>query len=339
MFSSTDVRALPIQAAKDYPYLTLLFGLFGALSFAELTLRITTILTQIFLIPGKSLKRFGSGTGAWAVVTGASDGIGREFALQLGKAGFNIFLASRNADKLRAVATEIESSGVKTQTQAIDFSNADDPAWQSLATALANLDIGVLVNNVGRSHEMPIDFVDTLEQDMRDIIQINVNSALKITSIVLPGLLARKRGLILNLGSFSGAIPSAMLATYSGSKAFLATWSQALAKEVESKGVTVQLVNAAFVVSAMSKIRRPSISTPTAKTFVRVALRKIGVPGGSLLRPYTSTPYWAHSMLDAFITNIRWPSLIMAYMHSMHKDIRRRALKKKEREALAAKKE
>ena len=61
-------------------------------------------------------------------------------------------------------------------------------------------------------------------------------------------LLSRKRGLILNLGSFAGSTPSPMLATYSGSKAFLATWTQALGKEVESKGITVQLSNTYFVV-------------------------------------------------------------------------------------------
>ncbi|KAF8531611.1 3-ketoacyl-CoA reductase [Gautieria morchelliformis] len=330
---------LPAIAVRQYPWLTLSLALLGAISSAQLAFKVTRILLQIFVIPGKSLKTFGAKQGAWAVITGATDGIGREFSLQLGKAGFNVFLASRSTEKLNAFAAELESLGVQTKVQAIDFAKPDDPAWEHLASALIPLKVGILVNNVGKSHDMPTDFVEVPEQEMHDILHININSTLRITRIVLPGLIARKCGLILNLGSFVGSIPSPMLAPYSASKSFLCTWTQALGKEVESKGVTVQLLNTYFVVSSMSKIRRPSVAVPTPKIYVRAALSKIGVPGGALGKPYTSTPYWAHSLADAVLTGLNWPSLFMTYTLALHKDIRRRALKKRAKETAATKKE
>jgi len=100
-----------------------------------------------------------------------------------------------------------EAFGVKSLTQAIDFSKEEEVSWRALEAQLDNLDIGVLgmssvtpdrindkpfiVNNVGKSHAMPVDFVETPDQELRDILQININSTLRITKIVLPKLLEK----------------------------------------------------------------------------------------------------------------------------------------------------
>ena len=81
---------------------------------------------------------------------------------------------------------------------------------------------------------------------------VHSNATLKVTKLVLPGMLERKRGLILSVGSFAALVPSPLLAVYSGSKAFLKTWSQALGSELEGTGVHVELLNAYFVVSTVS---------------------------------------------------------------------------------------
>lgn len=163
----------------------------------------------------------------------------------------------------------------------------------------------------------------------------------------------RKRGLILNMGSFAGAVPSPMLATYSGTKAFLATFTAALAEEVRQHNILVEHLNTHFVVrrllhhsnqvshfhqvSKLSKIRKPSLLTPMPAAYVRSALSKVGLAGGAAFtgRPNTSTPYWSHSILDFVINLIGIPSLFISYTHNLHKDIRRRALRKLEREAKA----
>ncbi|PVF92752.1 NAD(P)-binding protein [Serendipita vermifera] len=306
----------------------------GLITVASQLLSFITVFSQTFILSGKSLSKFGAKRGAYAVITGATDGIGREFALQLAKAGFGVVLVSRSQGKLDELAREIaDQYKVPTKVQAIDFSRPQPQSYAQLAQQLKGVEVGVLVNNVGRSHEMPTYFLDTPEEEMKEIVNINVHGTLDITREILPLMVEKKNGLILNIGSIAGAMGSPMLATYSGTKAFLISWSQALAEEYKSKGITVQLVNTYFVVSKMSKVRRPSMGTPTAKAYVKSVLSHIGLPCGAFAHPFVSTPYWSHSLMDYFITVANMPSLFISYTHSLHRSIRARALKKKAREA------
>ncbi|KAI0666631.1 3-ketoacyl-CoA reductase [Trametes maxima] len=326
----------------DYPKLALFLLAVGSFSLARFTLKTLFVLLQTFLVPGKSLKKYGAGKGAWAVVTGASEGIGREFALQLAQKGFNVLVSARNASALATLVSEIESKSSgekKVQAKAVtmDFSKLDDAAqWNKLESELSGLDIGVLVNNAGKSYRYPEDYHATDSKDMEDIININVTSVVRITKIILPGMVERKRGLIVNMGSFSGvSVASPMLATYAGSKSFLSSFSGSLAEEVRSKGIDVECANTYFVVSNMSKIRKAGALIPTPKAFVRSVLAKVGLPGGALWtkRPGVVTPYWSHSLLDYVMNVIGWNMAFVRYTHSLHKSIRRRALRKLEREA------
>ncbi|KAH7873104.1 uncharacterized protein C8R40DRAFT_1113971, partial [Lentinula edodes] len=236
-----------IQLANAYPLAASLLLGFGAITIAKFCYRTL------------SLKRYGAKKGAWAIVTGTSDGIDKEFAFQLAKAGFNVFLVARNLELLDTAAAEIASKySVSTQTASIDFAKDDDAAYEILSQKFQGLDVGVLVNNVGKSHAMPVYLVDTPKEEMADIVSINVNATMRVTYSILPGMIHGKRGLILNIGSFAGAIPSPMLATYSGTKAFLATFTSALAEEVRQHGITVEHINTYFVVSKLSKIRKSS---------------------------------------------------------------------------------
>ncbi|CAE7230333.1 unnamed protein product [Rhizoctonia solani] len=318
---------------NDHSCTALTLSAVGAVVLAGLGLSFVQFVLQTFVLSGQNLKKYGAKKGAWAVVTGATDGIGREFASQFAKAGFNILIASRNQEKLDAFASELQSQfSVSTKTYAIDFSRRDTEAYAGLAALFEGLDVGVLVNNVGKSHDIPADFHEIPLIDHEDIVEINVNATIKVTRLIVPGMITRRRGLVLNLGSFAGAVPSPMLATYSGSKAFLSTWSRALAAELAPRGVDVQLVNTYFVVSSMSKIRRATAMIPSPSTYVRSVLAKIGLQGD-----YT-TPYWAHGVL-AYAMNFAPSAWLIKYTLNLHKDIRRRALKKREREAAAAKKE
>lgn len=142
-----------------------------------------------------------------------------------------------------------------------------------------------------------------------------------------------------------------MLAPYAASKVFLASFFSALAAEVAGKGVDVETVNTHFVVSNMSKIRKSSALVPTPKSYVRSVLAKIGLPCGALFtgRPFVSTPYWSHALLDWFLVCHNYSEakhaliliqhvlglrvVVMKIVHNMHRDIRRRALRKLERDA------
>lgn len=331
-------KDLGLGLVAEHPYVPLLLFTVGLASFAKFAIKASAVFLQTFILPGTNLKKYGAGRGAWAVVTGASEGIGREFALQLAKKGFNILVTARNAAALDALVAEIESSSnVKAKAVAMDFSKLSEPSlWARFESALEPLDIGVLINNVGKSHTAPVYFAEVASQEVEDILAINVNATTRVTKIVLPGMVNRKRGLILNMGSFSGTgIPSPMLATYAGTKSFLSAFTASLAEEVKAKGVDVQCLNTYFVVSNMSKIRRANVTTPTPKDYVRSVLSKIGLPCGALWtgRPNVSTPYWSHAVIDYAMNLIGWKMLFVRYTHNLHRSIRKRYLKKLEREA------
>ncbi|KAK5013600.1 hypothetical protein LTR60_003783 [Cryomyces antarcticus] len=297
------------------------------------------VLLSLFVLPGASLSKFGR-KGTWAVVTGASDGIGKEYATQLADKGFNIVLVSRTQSKLDTLARELESkyASVQTKTVAMDFAQNRDSDYDMLKRHIADLDISILINNVGLSHDIPVPFVETPENEIRDIITINCLGTLRITQLIAPGMVLRRHGLILTMASFGGILPTPLLATYSGSKAFLQQWSTALGSELKPHGVHVQLVQSYLVTSAMSKIRRASATIPTPRGFVKAALSKIGRSGGAQGIAYTSTPYWSHGLmhwaLATFVGTMN--GVVVDQNRSMHEGIRKRALRKKERDAKKA---
>jgi 17beta-estradiol 17-dehydrogenase / very-long-chain 3-oxoacyl-CoA reductase len=270
------------------------------------------------------------------VITGASDGIGKEFALQLASKGFNVVLVSRTESKLEALAREIEAKHADIQTKILtmDFAKNNDEDYNRLAALVGGLDVAVLINNVGKSHDIPVPFLLTPTREMNDIITINCVGTLKVSQIIVPGMVQRRRGLILTMGSFAGLLPTPLLATYSGSKAFLQQWSTALGSELKPHGVQVELVLSYLVTSSMSKIRRPSLFIPNPKNFVRVVLGKIGRTGGAQGIAYTSTPYWSHGIMHWALATFAGLSnaFVVNRNGAMHESIRKRALKKQERE-------
>lgn len=220
----------------------------------------------------------------------------------------------------------------------MDFSKNDEGDYAKLKALVDGLDVGILVNNVGQSHSIPVPFILTPKQEVADIIAINCIATLRVTQIVAPGMVQRKRGLILTMGSFGGMAPTPLLATYSGSKAFLQHWATSLGGELKGTGVDVELVLSYLVTTAMSKIRKTSWLIPSPRAFVKTTLAKIGRTGGAQRMAYTSTPFWAHAIVQWVWENTTGvgPKWIVAQNRVMHENIRKRALRKQERDAKKA---
>lgn len=312
--NSTPGSSYPLT----YPPALLLLSI-GALTALSFVYKVVFLFLDLYVLSGTSLSKYGGGRStsttrpkAWALVTGASDGIGREFALQLSRAGFSIVLASRSADKLAKVASEIKSANASAETKvvSIDFSAGDEKQYKELESVLSGLNMGVLVNNVGKSHDIPVPFAETTLEEMLSISEINVNATLRVTRMVVPGMISRKRGLILNVGSFAGQFPTPLLTTYSGTKSFLISFSQALGEELRRSNIDVQCLNTYFVVSNMSKIRKSTSTIPLPRPYVQRVLSKIGRSGGAINRPYTMTVWPMHAIIDwavqTFIGNKKW---------------------------------
>lgn len=259
----------------------------------------------------------------------------------MAKKGLNVLLVSRTESKLVALAEEISAKyNVKTEYLAFDAATDAASNYESLKKKVGSLEnVTVLINNVGQSHSIPVSFLETSEKELQDIITINNTATLKITQIVAPKIAQsakalKCRGLIMTMGSFSGLMPTPLLATYSGSKAFLQAWSNALATELAPQNIDVQIVLSYLVTSAMSKIRRTSWLIPNPKQFVYFALKQAGTRhGGAQERYATLTPYWSHALFHWWVNAVLgvWSKLLIKINYKMHIDIRKRALRKAER--------
>ncbi|XP_077120387.1 17-beta-hydroxysteroid dehydrogenase type 3-like [Ranitomeya variabilis] len=217
--------------------------------------------------------------GRWAVVTGATDGIGKAYALQLAKRGLDVVLISRTLEKLKRVASEIEKeSGRKIKYIQADFTKGSN-IYHTIQEELKSLDIGVLVNNVGmKISETATKFLDTpnLEKMLENMINCNILSAVQMTRLVLPQMVQRQKGLIINISSEVGNRPYPMALMYSSSKVFVDFFSRGLHAEYKSQGITVQCVMPLLVSTEMTfKIKR-NIFVKSADDFAHEALNTVG---------------------------------------------------------------
>jgi len=265
----------------------------------------------------------------WAVVTGATDGIGKAYAMALAKKGLNVLIVSRTQEKLDAVCQEItDKHGVEVRTHQTDFTKLDDAALSSLTGVLTQLQVGVLVNNVAVNIEMPTYFDDIDLAKVRDITSCNTLGTALLTHAVLPQMKSRKRGVIINLSSVGGALPSAMLQPYGATKAFVENFSEAIAEETKKYGIVVQCNVPYFVKTAMANRSRATMTVPEPRDFVSASLSKLG-------NAVTISPYWSHAIVLGAIKSLPH-AFIVPYVHDMHIDIRKRSIRKKERQAAAA---
>ena len=259
--------------------------------------------------------------GKWSVVTGATDGIGLAFAEELAKKGQKIVLISRNPEKLKTTAEKIKKDyNTETKVIAVDFSNND--IYEKIKSELQDLDIGTLVNNVGISYDFPEYFLDIKDRTnfIDKMISLNVTSVAKMTDAVLPGMVLRQRGIILNVSSAAGLHPTPLLTFYSATKKFVEYFSVALDNEYNHKGIIVQCITPFYVTTKLSKIRRPSLLVPTPNAFVRSTIKTIG-------KTNCTFGYYSHAIQGSLVKLIP-ESLYISFIANMLKQLRKKALKR-----------
>nr|XP_039259239.1 very-long-chain 3-oxoacyl-CoA reductase-like [Styela clava] len=297
------------MASSDVITDSSIFHIFGiitvlALIFEALNRSYKFWVTHFFDSP-VDLAQFGK----WAIVTGSTDGIGKAIAHELAKRKINIFLISRSLEKLTKVAEEIERSyKVETKILVFDFTNFDhlpgsgDP-YSVISDAMKNLEVGIMVNNVG----MPTGRIDVfhksqkpgeaLSKSISNQIHCNASSRVKMMELVLPSMIARKIGLIINISSMSAAFVSPILATYAAAKRFDDTLSVSLAQEYRKHGIIIQSIRPGFVLTNMTEPLRstPDLTFPTATNYVHHMMRTIG-------KTNWTNGYWPHTILGSIIT-------------------------------------
>jgi short-subunit dehydrogenase len=185
---------------------------------------------------GAMAKRQRDGSG-WAVVTGASSGLGAIFADQLAQRGHSLVLTGRDHARLSAVAQQVGQTAPDVDVELVVGDLGTDDGIDALVTHLDARVIDVLVNNAGFGTYGPFSELDAGRE--HQLLAVNVDALVRLTHAVLPGMLARGRGGILNVASTIAFQPGPYQATYGASKAFVLSLSQALWAETRGSGVSV----------------------------------------------------------------------------------------------------
>jgi uncharacterized protein len=176
--------------------------------------------------------------GETVLITGASSGIGRELARLFASDGADLVLIARSEGRLRELAGELAATyGVKAQVMPADLSRPASPGEIAEALAQQHIQVDVLVNNAGFGAHGPIAAIGAERQ--LGMIEVNVATLTALTALLLPGMLERRRGAILNVASTAAFQPGPYQAVYCATKAYVLSFTEALAEEVRGSGVRV----------------------------------------------------------------------------------------------------
>ena len=188
--------------------------------------------------------------GRIALVTGASQGIGRACALELARAGAVVALAARNLDKLAEVAAEITQAGGTAHTFALDVSSEESIKECAKAVIAHCGGVNILVNNAGITRDMLA--LRMKRQDWDDVLSTNLTGAFLMTQAVMSQMVKNRWGRIINITSVVGQTGQAGQANYAASKAGLIGLTKSLAREFASRNITVNAVAPGFIQTAMT---------------------------------------------------------------------------------------
>ncbi len=226
--------------------------------------------------------------------------------MQLAEKGLNIILVSRTLEKLKSVAIQIEKTyKVQTKIIAVDFTKAEG-IYEKIEEQIEGLEIGVLVNNVGMSSDEPEYFLrmPNNKEFYNQIIHCNVTSVVQMTRIILPQMVERQKGLIINISSMSALIPTPLATVYGSTKSFVTKFTDDLRLEYKQHGITIQTLCPFYISTKMIKLERSSWAVPSPSTFVKSALTNVGISE-------KTTGYYSHAIQGILIKafNYLLPSL------------------------------
>jgi len=218
----------------------------------------------------RALRRYGP----WALVTGASSGIGEEFARRLAACGFGLILVARRRERLERLAVELmHDHGARCLILPIDLAAAD--AAERVGKAVADLEVGLLVLNAGTGWIGRFS-LQAVEQHVEQV-ELHCRLPVALTSHLLGSMLARGRGGIVLVASAAAYVPLPYYAVYSGTKAFLATWGEALASELEGSGVDVLVLSPGDTKTGFQEVAgEMSTRWSSAEEVVAAALAGLG---------------------------------------------------------------
>jgi 3-oxoacyl-[acyl-carrier protein] reductase len=197
--------------------------------------------------------------GRIALVTGASQGIGRACALELARAGATVALAARNETKLAEVAAEIEAAGGQAAAFRLDVSSEESIKAGAKAVLERFGKVEILVNNAGITRDGLMMMMKRADWD--DVLGTNLTGAFLLTQAVLRPMLKNRWGRIINISSVVGRTGQAGQVNYAASKAGLIGLTRSMAREVASRGITVNAVAPGYIETPMTAVLDEKLRT------------------------------------------------------------------------------
>lgn len=270
----------------------------------------------------KNLKKYGS----WAVVTGSTDGIGKALAFELASKGLNLILVGRNVSKLDSTSDEIRGKcggGIEIRTVVVDLARVSgEELERRIEDAIRGLDVGILINSAGLAYPYSRFFHEVDLELMQSVLLVNVEAATWITRAVLPGMLRKKKGAIVNIGSgSSGDLCSYPLNTiYAATKSYTTMFSRCISLEYKKNGIDIQCQIPLLVATKMTKIRRSSFFIPSPKMYSKASVGYIGYEPLCI-------PYFTHSVQWCLLRALP-RTLLDRYIFKQYLDLRKRGLAK-----------
>jgi 3-oxoacyl-[acyl-carrier protein] reductase len=216
------------------------------------------------------MKRF---EGRVSIVTGASQGIGETIARDLAAEGATVVLVDVQKDKLEAVAGSIAAAGGRADARVVDVGDTSAVEAVVTAAAAAHGRIDHLVNNAGITRDTLL--MRMKEEDWDAVLRVNLKGTFNFSRAVLRTMIGARYGRIVNIASIAGLMGSAGQTNYAASKAGVVAFARSLAREVGSRGITVNAVAPGFIVSAMTDVLPEEVK----KAYLDVIpLKKFGLP-------------------------------------------------------------
>ncbi len=191
-------------------------------------------------------------SGKTALVTGASQGIGRAVALALAAQGAHVLLAARNAEKLASVSGEIAAAGGSAEARTLDIGNEASIRDAAKAVLGAHGGISIVVNNAGITRDGLM--MRMKRADWDEVLNTNLTGAFLLTQALLPAMVKARWGRIVNISSVVGQTGQAGQVNYASSKAALLGLTKSLAREVASRAITVNAVAPGYIDTAMTGV-------------------------------------------------------------------------------------
>lgn len=289
------------------------------------------LLWIIFYIRSLTTERKLSEYGKTAIITGCTSGIGRGITYRILKENVNLLLVSRNEQELIKLKQDLldknpDYKGVIDYC-VFNFSTSDFETYKIIEEKIKNLDIGILINNVGISYDHPMYYQELSPSMISDLVNINLLSSYFMTKLVLPYMQKQKRGLIIFVSTGASILDSCPLLTvYASVKNAINSFAKSLSVELRNDGIHVQCQAPLFVTTKLSKIKKASLTVPNPDTYAIEAVRKMKEASFFSSSPICS-PFPMHN-IQLFICNLIPRCIFEPIILFTHNKIRNIAKKK-----------